>query len=118
MQHAKPSMYLTLAIADLVYLLAFGIPSITDRAVYLWTERIKLLFQPHNISHLTCKLMAYSIHVRAFVSYWSLIAYAIERLIAIWNLPESSIHQFTECDEGLRFRNYIRFISIFTNSLC
>ena len=77
--------YLTLAIADLVYLLVFGIPSITDRAVDIWTEKRELRFQPHNISHLTCKLMAYSIHVSAFISYWSLIAYALERLIAIWN---------------------------------
>ena len=77
--------YLTMAIADLVYLLALGIPTVTDRVVYFWTGENSLRFQPHNISHLTCKLLAYSIHVSGFLSYWSLLVYAIERLIAIWN---------------------------------
>ena len=77
--------YFTMAIANLVYLLALGIPTVTDRVVYFWTGKNFLRFQPHNISHLTCKLLAYSIHVSEFISYWSLLVYAIERLIAIWN---------------------------------
>ena len=79
--------YLTMAAADLVYLLVLGIPSLTSFSVGtlgLWTKDTKYTFEPTNYSHMTCKVFAYFTHGSSFISYWSLIAYAIERLIAIW----------------------------------
>ena len=77
--------YLTMAFADLAFLVTVGVPSITALTFKYWTGNIEYAFEPDNYSHLTCKLFALSAHVSAFVSYWTLNAYALERLLVIWS---------------------------------
>ena len=76
--------YLTMAFADLAFLLTVGVPSISTLTIQYWTGKLEYTFEPDNYSHLTCKLFTFAAHVSAFISYWTLNAYALERLLAIW----------------------------------
>ena len=76
--------YLTIAIMDLAYLFAFGIPEWTGEGLdFLTSNKIKI--NPENLSKVSCRLFRFVWHASWFISYWTLVAYSVERLIAISN---------------------------------
>ena len=73
----------TMAVSDLVYILGFAITEWTGEGLDYITNGA-LRFKPENFSSLSCKLMRYIWHSSVFVSYWTLVAYSVERVLAIW----------------------------------
>ena len=74
-----------MAIADLSILFSVGVPSITSLTVQSWTGTVEYNFEPDNYSDLTCKLIHFVAHKSLFISFSTLTAYSLERLLSIWN---------------------------------
>ena len=76
--------YSTMAIVDLAYLFAFGIPEWTGEGLDYLTNGI-LIFKPENFHIFLCRCFRFIWHVTSFASYWTLVMYSVERIIAISN---------------------------------
>ena len=74
--------YFAIAAADLVYLIGFAIPEWTGEGLDLVTHGA-MKFNPENLSTITCRAFRYLWHSSWFISCWLLIAYSVERLIAL-----------------------------------
>ena len=74
--------YLSIAGSDLVYLIGFGLPEWTFEGLDIVTFGF-LKFKPENLSSLSCRLFRFAWHSSWFISYWTLVAYSVERIIAI-----------------------------------
>ena len=76
--------YSTMAIVDLVYLISFGIPEWTGEGLDFVTAGA-LKFKPENYHVITCRCFRFAWHASSFASYWTLVFFSIERIIAISN---------------------------------
>ena len=74
--------YSSMACADLVYLIWFGIPEWTGEGLDMITDGA-LKFRPETISTFTCRTFRYLWHLSWFISNWLLVVYSVERVIAI-----------------------------------
>ena len=75
--------YMTMAWADFVYLIIYGIPEFTGDGLDDWLYVHTYWLRIESFSTLTCKLMRYIWHTSWFISYWALVIYSYERLVAI-----------------------------------
>ena len=74
---------MTMAWADFVYLIIYGIPEFTGDGLDDWLYVHTYWLRIESFSTLTCKLMRYIWHTSWFISYWALVIYSYERLVAI-----------------------------------
>ena len=74
--------YLYLAIADLVYLLNFGMPEFISNGLDHLSHG-SMQFWPDKLSEASCKLIRFFMHSSWFMSCWILVIYSFERVLAI-----------------------------------
>ena len=74
--------YSSMALADLVYLIGFGIPEWTGEGLDMITGGA-LKFNPENLYEESCRTFRYLWHSSWFISNWLLVVYSVERVIVI-----------------------------------